>query len=199
MKKIIGVSGKAGSGKSYIATYISQKTGIKLVKLDFLVAEVVNKPLLKKRLQKRIKMEIPEAHKDIQLFPLWRNLDRDFSKFEHWYIRRLLNKKVKKLVKKSKESIIIDFLALPMFKVIKKFDAVYLVRSDNDLRLEKICKRDDMDMGSSLNVEKYLQPYYAFNDAFTFTDVIENDYERIPEKVEDIIRDLVGETTDTIK
>ena len=192
-KVIIGFSGKAGSGKSYIAKHVSSETGIKLVKLDYLVAQVVNKPILRRRLQKKIKIKIPKAHEDIQLFPLWQNLDKDFSKFEHWYIRRLLNRKVKKLIRKSKESLIIDFLSLPMLKVIKKFDEVYLIESDDDVRLEKIMARDDMKVEASLNVEKYLKPYYAFNDAFTFSDIIVNNYETMPKKIEVIISTLSGQ------
>lgn len=191
-KKIIGISGKAGSGKSYFAEYISQQTGIKLVKLDYQAAQTANKFILKQLLQKRIKTRIPKAYQDIQLFPLLRNLEKSFSKLEISLFKRTLNRKVKKIIRKSREPLIIDFITLPLLGAVKKFDEMYMIKSCDKERLSKLEVRDNMTTQQSARADGFLEPYYAYNDAFTFNEIIDNDYVTVPEKIEAIISRLKG-------
>lgn len=186
-KKIIGISGMAGSGKSFFAEYISQQTGIKLVKLDYQAAQTANKFILKQLLQKRIKTKIPKAYEDIQLFPLLRNLEKSFSKLEISLFKRILNRKVKKIIRKTNESLIIDFITLPLLDIVKKFDEMYLIKSCDKERLAKLELRDNMTTQQSIRADGFLEPYYAYNDAFAFSDIIDNDYVTIPEKVKEIV------------
>lgn len=190
VKQIIGISGKVGSGKSFIAEHISRETGIKLIKLDYQAAEAANKPILKQMLQRRLKIKIPKAHKDIQLLPLMRNMEKEFSRFEFALFRMFLNRKVKKIIRKSKESLIIDFVALPILKVAKKFDKMYLVKSNEDERFAKLSERDNMPLETVKHSDKFIERYYAFNDAFHFDDVIDNNYQVLPEKVVKITEQL---------
>lgn len=193
MKKtiVIGFSGKAGSGKSFLAEHIGKETGVKVVKLDYQMAQVMNTPILKQLLQRKLKTKIPKAHEHIQLFPLWQNMGKNFSRFEYWFFRILFNRKVKKTIRKSKEQVlIIDFIALPIIKVTKKFDEMYLVTSDNDERLSRVGVRDNVTLEKSLHVEKLLKAYYDENDKFPFNATIENDYENIPAIVDEIISRL---------
>jgi len=188
--KIIGLSGKVGSGKSFVAEHISRETGIRLVKLDYQAAQAASKPVLRQLLQRKLKLKIPKAHEDIQLFPLMKNMEKNFSKLEFALFRMFLNRKVKKLIRKSKESLIIDFVALPILKIAKNFDEMYVTKSDENMRFEKLGARDNMSVEEAKRVDKLVEPYYKYNDAFSFADVIEINYQYLPKNVDEIITNI---------
>ena len=190
---IIGIAGKIGSGKSHIGKYIAEQTGFRLIKLDYQAGQVANTFLIKQSLQKKIKRKIPKPYEDMQLFPLLKNLNEDFNKFSISVFIYLLNKKLNKIIKdarKKNENILVDFLSLPLLKSVKHFDAVYLVKSDDEKRFEYLGARDGMTPEEAENQEKYLVPYYAKNEDYPFDDIIFNDYQNVPDNVERIIEKL---------
>lgn len=191
---VIGISGKVGSGKSFIAEHISNETGIKLIKLDYQAALTANKPILKQMLQRTLKLKIPKACEGIQLFPLMRYMERDFSKLEFSLFCMYLNRKVKKLIKKSKEPLIIDFVALPILKITKTFDKMYLIESNEYERLIKLGERDSMSEEETRKTDKLIEPYYRYNNAFPFDEIIYNDYQILPDAVKEIIIGLTSKT-----
>jgi len=190
---VIGVSGKVGSGKSFVAQHISDKTGIKLVKLDYQAAQVANMPILKQLLQRTLKLKIPKPHNDIQLFPLMKNMERHFTKLEFALFRKFLNGKVKKIIQEAKEPIIIDFVALPILKAVKSFDVIYLLESDEEMRFKKLGERDGMSVDDAKRIDKIMEPYYKINESFEFDDVITINYQVLPRNVDEIIFRLTSE------
>jgi len=190
---IIGLTGKAGSGKSFISEQITEKTGFRLVKLDYQAGQVANKFLLKQALQRKIKRKIPKAHEDIQLFPLLKDLDTPFRNWETSLFLMFLNRKLKKIIREARkngESLIVDFISLPFLKCIELFDRVYLVETDNDKRLERLGARDGMTKEWAEQQEKFIEKFYSKHDTFDFCGVIYNDYEELPKEVEELIEEF---------
>jgi dephospho-CoA kinase len=187
---VIGIAGKVGSGKSFLGEHIARETGFKLVKLDYQVGQVINKPILKQMLQRRIKHKIPKASPDMQLFPLWKNLDRDFSAFENALVMRFLNKKLTRIINKAKQPIIVDFTILPILKAAKKLDAMYLVQSDEEQRYSYLARRDGITADDARRIDRFMNGYYQKSDKHKFCQVINNDYQQIPAELTDIVEKL---------
>ena len=190
MIKIIGLAGKVGSGKSFIGEYISRETGFPLIKLDYQVAKVVNKPILKQLFQRRIRTKIPKAYADIQLFPLWKNLEHDFSVFEDWLVMSSLNRKLNRIVRKANQSIIVDFTILPALKASRKLDEMFCVKSDEQARLERLAKRDNLTHEQVQKVDKFMTKYYQKSYYGAFDGVIDNCYGEIPVAVVELVERL---------
>jgi|GEM_PF-3453786 len=189
---IIGITGKIGSGKSFIGEYMAEKTGYKLVKLDYQAGQVANKKFFKKRLEKKIKTEIPPATPDMQLFPLFKNLEKDFGRFEIAVFIYCLNRKLKKILKENNEKIIVDFVSLPILKSVKMFDKVYLIKSDEELRYQRLGERDGMTPEHAREKERFMEKYYECHDTYQFDAVIENNYIEIPREIDEVIDRLKG-------
>lgn len=183
---IIGITGKVGSGKSFISEYIANQTGMQLVKFDYQMAEVLNTPVLKGILEKRVKNKIPKAYTGIQLFPLLKNLEKPFTKFEIAVVAHLLNKKMKKLINKAKCSMIVDFTALPLIEATNKMNMVLMIESDDKLRIERLAKRDGMTIADTARVDEFVTKCYNF-DNFKYDKKLHNDYETVSTEILELV------------
>jgi dephospho-CoA kinase len=106
-----------------------------------------------------------------------------------------LNRKVKKIIKGAKEPLIIDFVALPILKVVKDFDKMYLLESDEEVRFKKLGERDGMTPYDAMRIDRLMEPYYKINDAFKFDDSIRIDYIKLPKKVDEVIENIKKSAT----
>ena len=182
---IIGIAGKVGSGKTFVAEQLSKQTGYKHIKLDYQAAEAANVPILKWLLQKRLKIKIPKAYEGIQLFPLLRNLEKPFSNLEFWLFKSSLNRRLKKLMR-TNDSMIIDFVALPMLTASKKFDKMLVIESDNEKRIRRLAERDGLTTEQVRKMDSFIDKYCNFNGLTK----VRNDYIDMVEFFDHIAIDL---------
>ena len=180
MENIIGITGLPACGKTYLARYIGEATGIEVVEFDDNLAEMLNSPILSKLLGKgkeNIKAsDFLETFEDMTIL----------KKIEIEVMRILTNRKLKSITKNSEKPLIVDFCFLPLLKVAKKFDENYLVEDINNQRFAKRFQREGTSENIARRIDSVVGNIVDFS-SLDYTSIIPNDYETIPNEVCEIV------------
>ena len=185
---IIAVTGKFGSGKSHIANYIAEKTGLEIFHFDKYIIERLMQSKFKGTVERRIiaKLSLEHAH----LLSNLQNLGRTLTKFEKNAILRLGNKKIKSILK-SQTPIIIDFFGLPISKHFSKFEIKILVQSDESERFERLTTRNGFTPDQARQIDAIAADIVNYEN-HEFDHTIQNDYATIPPEIDGIIEPLTS-------
>jgi len=170
MKKysnVIGFLGASGAGKSYLADIASEISGIPVFKHEELWHQVFDVPVIKDYLAQNgitdtsDRRYILEFLISSEMFPV---------------AIKLVEEKFKAKIENG-EPVITAWQRLPLFDVTKQFGEICLIKSDDDMRLNVVAKRDGV---SKSKAAKRISLEYDFTK-FKFTKEFFNDCKTIPD------------------
>jgi len=188
----IGFTGKCGSGKTYFARYVSEKTGIPIIRLDYVAKEIFTRPGVRDWIFEafgHVAPDEPAPGEDLKLFGAFRHSKRTqgFSEAEQKEFRDHFVIEIQKILD-AHDKVILDHFDLPMIDV--KLDKLILVKSNEEERIKGIAERDSLTFDRALELDKVVNlstDYSRGNYAF----IVENDYKSIPQEIENLVKELL--------
>ena len=199
MKKhrIIGLTGQTGAGKSTVSQTLSQK-GAAVINADELVSLLYTpNSVCLKTLAAQFGADILKEDKSLDRQKLAKRAFADkqstklLGEIVHPFVLTLFLEKTSQLVQEGYKCIVFDDPQLFESKANIFCDYVVSVIADKDLRLERICKRDNIsaEMAESRINAQYSQEFFMENSDF----VIENNgsEEQLREKAGNLISALI--------
>ena len=192
--KIIGLTGKTGSGKSTVSRILSEK-GYGIVDADVIARKVVEtgSPLLK-ILAENFGKEVINADGSLNRKELskrgfaTKEATEKLNALMHPMITDCMENEIKKLHSNGFEKIIVDAAALLESGFDKKCDKIVVVSAPYDVRLKRILSRDNLtEEAARLRMDAQKCDEYYTDKA----DVIIRNYE--PYNLEDEVRKAENE------
>ena len=199
--KIIGITGKAGAGKTTFSDYLGAKEGIGVIHIDDLFSEIKLKyfKFLMNKNKDTVRTKISSNHKR----NLYTNslLFRIFMQFRSKSIEKSLNRKIKEL-SENNDIILVDDIFIQYHKIYQQMKEVFLIERPYTKRCLSLMERDEL---SKEEIVLYDMANYKGNHKGICknkkTTVISNkrnkeDLEKIAEQ---IYREKLKKSGDTVK
>ena len=152
MKMLIGLTGKTGSGKS-TAALTFEKCGAFVADCDKIAHEVILEDTAKESIRKEFSDEVFDPHGNVDRKKLGAVVFSDEKKLEalnkimHGAI---IEKALSMCENSGKDICVLDGSELETSGVHKKCRCVIVITADEDIRLNRILKRDSIDRETAL-------------------------------------------------
>ena len=173
--KIIGITGKSGSGKSILASYLSKELNCKHIDIDKIGHEAIYRPEVFNTLINTFGNEILDSNGNIDRKKIGKIVFSDKLKMDKltditW---NYMQKKLDLILLQEDEIIILDWMLLPKSHYWDKCVYKILVKSDDNIRRERILKRDNI---SEEYLDKRESSSFDYSN-ISFDYIFENDYQ----------------------
>ena len=185
--KLIGITGKTGSGKSTIGKILADKLNCKYIDIDKIGHEATSDSDISKKLCKEFGQDILDENNNIDRKKLGNIVFSDKDKMD--ILTNLtwdhMQDKLDGIISKNEDYYILDWALLP---IVKYFDMCYirvLITSDDKKRKAEILKRDNI---SKEYLEKREQNTLDYSK-FKFDYIFDNDYSS--EKLDFIVHNIL--------
>lgn len=184
--KLIGITGKTGSGKSTIGKLLADKLNCKYIDIDKIGHSATYDSSISEKLIKEFGYIILDDNKNIDRKKLGNIVFSDKDKME--ILTNLtwdyMQNKLDNILSQDEDYYILDWALLPTVKYWNMCDIKILITSDDIKRKEKILKRDKISKEYLEKREKNTLDYSNFQYTYYFN----NDYS---EKTLDSIVDTI--------
>lgn len=187
---LIGITGKSGSGKTFVAEWLKNKLDATLLKFDQISHEVVASNSYKLFVRSNISNDVFDENQNIDRKKLGEIVFNDPQKLE--LINKFAEEKMieiidKKLQKCTKKYIILDYILLPLMKYFKICDLTILIESNKNTRFERVKTREKISKDYFEKRDKTSPNFEDFNFDLIFENSnqtnLENLFEQIKEKL----------------
>lgn len=172
--KIIGITGKQGSGKSTFALLLSQKLNCQYVDIDKISHEALTQPDIISSLIDEFGTDILNDSTSIDRKKLGAIVfdQKDKLKILEDLTYSYMQKCLDNILSKDYDFIILEYILLPITKYWNKCDFKVLVKSEDFKRKVKVIQRDN------ISEEYFVKRDSASIDysCFDFDYIFENDY-----------------------
>lgn len=187
--KLIGITGKTGSGKSTIGKTLADKLNCKYIDIDKIGHEATSNITISKRLCEKFGQDILDENNNIDRKKLGNIVFSNKDKMQiltnlTW---NYMQNKLDIIISKKEDSYILDWALLPLVKYFDMCNIKILITSNDVKRKEKIIKRDNISKEYLEKRELNSLDYSKFKFDFIF----QNDYSS--EKLKSIIDTIYNE------
>ncbi len=193
--KLIGITGKTGTGKSTIATTLAKKLNAQYVNIDKIGHQSTSDPIITKKLCNIFGNELLDNHGHIDRKKLGNIVFSDTDKMQiltdiTW---EYMEQELDKILLQKQQYFIFDWALLPKVKFWDMCNMKILVTSDDTVRKERILERDHI-------TPEYLEKREAATldySKLTFDYIFNNNYtnENLGSFVEVIYDKIMKENT----
>ena len=191
--KLIGITGKTGTGKSTIATTLAQKLDGQYVDIDKIGHQATSDPIIAKKLCNVFGNELLNENGNIDRKKLGNIVFSDTDKMQiltdiTW---EYMEHKLDDILLQNQQCFIFDWALLPKVKFWDMCDFKILVTSDDTMRKKRILERDHISEDYLEKRESATLDYSKL--AFDF--IFDNDYtkENMDAFVETIYKNIMNE------
>lgn len=172
--KLIGITGKTGTGKSTIATTLAQKLDGQYVDIDKIGHQATSDPIIAKKLCNVFGNELLNENGNIDRKKLGNIVFSDTDKMQiltdiTW---EYMEQELDKILLQKQQYFIFDWALLPKVKFWDMCDIKILVTSDDIIRKKRILERDHIS-------EEYLEKRESATlnySKLSFDFIFNNDY-----------------------
>lgn len=184
--KLIGITGKTGSGKSTIGKALANKLNCKYIDIDKIGHEATSDAVISKKLYNKFGQDILDENKNIDRKKLGNIVFSDKNKMEILTNLTLvyMQNKLDSIISESENYYILDWALLPLVKYFDMCDIKILITSNDAKRKERILKRDNI---SKEYLEKREQNTLDYSN-FKFDYIFNNDYSK--DKLDSIVNNI---------
>lgn len=142
---IIGITGKSGSGKSYLSTILAEKLQAEHVDVDKISHQVLSFPETQKFLKKEFGNDIfDEEILNRKKLGKIVFCDHDKLNLLNKFCKIQIEKKLDELVKTTTKPLIFDYALLPWLKQFKLCDVKILLTADFETRYNRVSSRENI-------------------------------------------------------
>lgn len=142
---IIGISGRSGTGKSYVSEILAKKLDLEHVNIDKVSHEVLELPETIKFLKSEFGENVFENgvlnRKTLGKIVFYNGEKLDLL---NNFCQAQIEKKLDKIIATSTKPIIFDYALLWKLKQFSKCDIKILLKSDFETRFERVAKRENI-------------------------------------------------------
>ena len=168
--KLIGITGKTGTGKSTIATILAQKLDGQYVDIDKIGHQATSDPIIIKKICNVFGNELLDNAGNIDRKKLGNIVFSDTDKMQiltdiTW---EYMEQELDKILSQKQQCFIFDWALLPKVKFWNMCDIKILVNSDDTVRKERILERDYISREYLEKRESATLDYSKFSFDFTF-------------------------------
>lgn len=172
--KLIGITGKTGTGKSTIATTLAQKLDGQYVDIDKIGHQATSDPIIAKKLCNVFGNELLNENGNIDRKKLGNIVFSDTDKMQiltdiTW---EYMEQELDKILLQKQQCFIFDWALLPKVKFWDMCNFKILVTSDDTIRKKKILERDHITLEYLKKRESATLDYSKLSFDFIF----DNDY-----------------------
>ena len=172
--KLIGITGKTGTGKSTIATTLAQKLDGQYVNIDKIGHQATSDPIIAKKLCNVFGNELLNENGNIDRKKLGNIVFSDTDKMQiltniTW---EYMEQELDKILLQKQQCFVFDWALLPKVKFWDMCNTKILVTSDDTVRKERILERDHITPEYLEKRESATLDYSKLSFDFTFN----NDY-----------------------
>ena len=172
--KLIGITGKTGTGKSTIATVLAQKLNGQYVDIDKIGHQATSDPIITKKLCNVFDNGLLDNNGNVDRKKLGNIVFSDTDKMQiltdiTW---EYMEQKLDNILLQKQQYLIFDWALLPKVKFWNMCDMKILVTSDDTVRKERILERDHIS-------EEYLKKRESATldySKLSFDFIFDNDY-----------------------
>ena len=172
--KLIGITGKTGTGKSTIATVLAQKLNGQYVDIDKIGHQATSDPIITKKLCNVFDNGLLDNNGNVDRKKLGNIVFSDTDKMQiltdiTW---EYMEQKLDNILLQKQQYFIFDWALLPKVKFWNMCDMKILVTSDDTVRKERILERDHIS-------EEYLKKRESATldySKLSFDFIFDNDY-----------------------
>lgn len=175
--RLIGITGKTGSGKSTFAKLLADKLNCKYIDIDKIGHSAISDSSISKKLYQEFGQNIlDDNNKNIDRKKLGNIVFSDKNKMEiltnlTW---NYMQNKIDNILSQNEDYYILDWALLPSVKYFNICDIKILIVSEDIKRKEKILKRDNI---SKEYLEKRENNTLDYSN-FKFDYIFNNDYSK---------------------
>ena len=184
--KIIGITGKSGSGKTTIASLLSKKINCKHVDIDKIGHEALSQEDVITKLCNKFGTEILNENGQVDRKKLGNIVfsKKDKMKELEEITWKYMQETIDNILLKKDENIVLDWILLPQSKYWNVCNTKILVVSDDIQRKNKVLERDNISEGYFNKRDSASLDYSIFE----FDYIFENDY--TPQTMNKILENL---------
>lgn len=185
---MIGIVGKSGSGKTHFSNLLNKNDEFTVIHVDEVVHEILGEE----------KFLIAFINKYGIGFINEKKIDRKklgrylFSSSEamneyNLFIWPFIEEKIDDIIARSKKPIIIDWMQLPIAKYFERCEKRILIKAPQDVRMERVGKRDQVSKEYREKREKFMLEY----EESQYDEVIINDGTNLSDYADNIVRQVL--------
>ena len=184
--KIIGITGKSGSGKSILAQMLVEELQCEAINIDKIGHKATSDKKISSKLCEIFGNEILGENNQIDRKKLGAIVFSDKEKMDvltniTWgYMQEILDD----ILKKEPEIIVLEWALLPISKYWEKCNLKILMKSEDSIRKNKVMERDKISEEYFLKREANSLEYSKFE----YDDIFENDYKL--ETIEEMVKKI---------
>lgn len=186
-KMIIGITGKSGSGKSYLSETIAKKIDAKHVDIDKVSHRVLSLPNTKLFLKQNFGEQVFE-NGEINRKKLGRivfgdeeklNLLNEFCQFQ-------IEKYIDEILLETHGCVILDYALLPWLKHFKLCKIKVLLNADFETRYTRVSEREKISKDYFLSRDKSVKNYDKFQFDFVYDNISKQEADTLISTLETI-------------
>ena len=143
---LIGIMGKTGSGKSTLTNLLNQNNDFTVIDVDKINHSLIELTYLKEEIINRYPEVLEKNIINRQKLGMILYQNKTKMKEYNALVWSYLEKELDQMINASTKPIIIDWMMLPLTKFYQMCDLKILVNSSKEIRLERIKKRDKINI-----------------------------------------------------